>query len=154
MNIPIPCNFGDKAQCNSRQLPFVGVDWFKWTKGVEYTYFFLTSDTWHSVDFYTTFENVQPFHFTIPDNLLIDTFIKDRGYPLKGRGYANGIHYQNGKTYIDFIMTSNYMAHIRVECDKNGLYVPNGDIIFPTSWDTAEKKGRVLLKSMKLLKQS
>lgn len=149
MKIPIPCNFGECAECNNKQLPLVGVSWFKWTKGMEYTYFFNTSDKWHPVDFYTTFDNKQEFEFTIPDKLLTNDFIKHKGYPLKGRGYANGVDYINGKTYIDFIMTDNYFAHIKVQCDENGLFVPGGEILFPTSWDTDEKKERVILKSHK-----
>lgn len=149
MNIPIPCKFGERADCNNKQLPLIGVDWFNWSwGGWEYTYFFSVSDKWHTVDFYNTFEKKQPFEFVIPDNLLSDTSIKDRGYPLKGRGFAGGIRYQNGKTYMDFIITSNYFEHIRVECDQNGMYVPNGDIIFPTGWDTEEKKERAVLKKI------
>ena len=151
MQIPIPCEFGNYAECNNRQLPFSGVSWFKWTEGMEYTYFFDTNDKWDPVDFYTTFDNVQPFNITIPDELLIDDFIKYKGYPLKGRGYAYGIKYSDGKTYIDFIMTDKYLAHIKVQCDKNGEYIPNGDIIFPTAWDTEEKQERVILKSMKFI---
>ncbi len=151
MNIPIPCEFGNYAECNNRQLLFCGVSWFKWTEGMEYTYFFSTSDKWHTFDFYTTFDCVQPFEFTIPDKLLIDDFIKNKGYPLKGRGYANGVDYLDGKTYIDFIMTDKYLSHIKVQCDKNGEYIPNGNIIFPPSWDTEEKKERAILKSIKFI---
>lgn len=147
MQIPIPCEFGNYAECNNKQLPFVGVSWFKWTKGMEYTYFFAKSNKWHTVDFYTTFDKLQPFKYIIPDKLLIDDFIKDKGYPLKGRGYANGIYYKNGKKYIDFIMTDQYWAHIKVQCDRKGEYIPNGDIIFPTAWDTEEKRERIILKS-------
>ena len=62
MKIPIPCEFGNYAECNNRQLPFSGVSWFKWTEGMEYTYFFDTNDKWDPVDFYTTFDNVQPLY--------------------------------------------------------------------------------------------
>lgn len=151
MQIPIPCEFGNYAECNGRQLPFYGVNWFKWTEGMEYTYFFTISDKWHSNDFYTTFDKEQPFEFTIPDKLLIDDFIKAKGYPLKGRGYAYGIYYKKGKTYIDFIMTDMYLSHIKVQCDKKGEYIPNGDIIFPTGWDTEEKIERAILKSIKFI---
>ena len=60
---------------------------------------------------------------------------------------------QNGKTYIEFIITSNYLEHIKVQCDENGVFVPGGDIIFPTGWDTEEKKERTVLKSYKFIKQ-
>lgn len=134
--------------CNGKMQPLKGVSWFKWSRGMEYTYFFSVNSKWNTSDFYTTFESIQPFEFTIPDKLLIDDFIKYKGYPLKGRGFANGIHYKNGKTYIDFIMTDRYFAHIKVQCDDEGKYIPNGDIIFPTAWDTEEKQERVLLKSI------
>ena len=38
-----------------------------------------------------------------------------------------------------------------MQCDDKGNYVPNGDIIFPTGWDTEEKKERSILKSMKFI---
>lgn len=151
MKIPIPCNFGEYADCKGKNLQFTGVSWFKWNCGMEYTYFFLTGDKWSEYDFYTTYENMQPFEAFIPDNLLADGFIKSKGYPLKGRGFANGIAYLGGKTYIDFIMTSNYLAHIKVQCDDSGIYIPNGDIIFPPSWDSEEKQERAVLKSIKIL---
>lgn len=151
MNIPIPCEFGNYEKCYNKQLPLVGVSWFKWSRGMEYTYFFSTSDKWHQTDFYTTFESVQPYKFCISDELLIDDFIKHKGYPLKGRGFATGVYYENEKTYIDFIMTDMYLLHIKVQCDDKGNYVPNGDIIFPTGWDTEEKKKRSILKSMKFI---
>lgn len=147
VKIPLPCKFGEMADCNGKRLPLIGVSWFRWSKGMEYTYFFLEKDKWHDTNFYSTFCDKQPYFFEIPDSLLKDTFIKERGYPLKGKGYANGLRYKNGKTYIEFIMTSNYLAHIKVQCDEKGAFVPDGDIIFPTGWDTEEKKEKVLLKS-------
>ena len=48
-------------------------------------------------------------------------------------------------------MTSNYFAYIKVQCDLTGVYIPNGSIIFPISWDTDEKKERVMLKSAKFI---
>ena len=77
---------------------------------------------------------------------MIDKPIKEHGFPLKGTGYAWGVNYLDGKTYIDFVMTSSYQAHIRVQCDEKWEYVPNGDIIFPPSWDTEEKRGGAVLK--------
>lgn len=148
MRIPLPCQFGDEALCEGKRLPLVGVSWFFWGRGTEYTYFFATDKKWNSVEFYTTFETDQPFSFEIPDSLLMDTNFKDRGYPLKGSGYANGVYYAEGKTYIDFIVSSSYMAHIRVQCEDKGQYAPYGDIIFPPSWDTDEKKESAVLKSI------
>ncbi len=151
MNIPMPCEFGSCAECNNRQLPLFGVSWFKWSKGMEYTYFFDTGNKWAPADFYTTFDNAQPFSFNIPDKLLMDGFVKEKGYPLKGRGFANGIYYKNEKIYINFIMTDMYYAHIKVQCDDKGNYVPNGNVIFPAAWDTDEKRERAILKSMKFI---
>lgn len=147
MRIPLPCNFGDMAECNGKILPLKGVTWFWWQKGMEYTYFFATNDVWHETVFYTTYDTAGPCEFIIPDTLLIDRLIKEHGYPLKGRGYACGIDYKNEKLYINFLMTSSYFAHIRVQCDDNGKYVRGGDMIFPPSWDTAEKREDVVLKA-------
>lgn len=146
MEIPIPCNFGEYAKCNNKYLlPFVGLSWFKWSRGTEYTYFFSTGSKWQQTDFFSTFETSQPYKFVIPDNLLEDTFFKYRGYPLKGRGYANGVYYVDGKTYIDFILTDMYFSHIKVQCDSEGKYIQNGNIIFPTGWDS-KKQERVIRK--------
>lgn len=147
MKVPIPCKFGDYAECNHKKLQFVGVDCFKWSRGIEYTYFFGTG----TVDFYTTFSNIQPVALCIPDKLFVDGFIKEKGYPLKGKGYANGIRYKAGILYIDFLMTGNYFEHIKVQCDKNWEYIPNGDIIFPPCW-SIEKQENAVLKSMRLVK--
>lgn len=46
MNIPIPCEFGNYEKCYNKQLLLVGASWFKWSRGMEYTYFFSTSDKW------------------------------------------------------------------------------------------------------------
>lgn len=51
MIIPIPCKLGEKALCNGRMLVFCGVDWFRWSSGMQYTYFFETGDSWHEADF-------------------------------------------------------------------------------------------------------
>ena len=147
MRIPLPCNFGDSAKCNGKLLPLNGVHWFQWTERIEYTYFFAKNDVWHDTAFYTTFDVMQPCGFTIPDSLLIDRPIKEHGYPLKGRGYASGVDYRNGKTYIDFTMTSAYLTRIKVQCDDEGRYVEGGDIIFPLSFDTEEKKKGAVLKA-------
>lgn len=152
MKVPIPCEFGEKALCKNRMLPFAGVSWFKWTEGIEYTYFFTTSDSWHMFDFYSTFQNEQKQYIEVPDSLLLDGFIKEKGFPLKGRGYATGISYKDEKFYIDFIITSNYLSHIKIQCNEHCAYVHGGDIIFPPSWDTEEKKERAILKSIKIIK--
>ena len=96
---------------------------------------------------YSSFSTEQPFEIIIPDSLLVDGPIKEHGYPLKGRGYAFGLDYLDGNTYIDLIMTSDYWAHIRVQCDENLEYVSDGMIIFPPSWDTEEKQESAVLKT-------
>lgn len=147
MKIPLPCNFWEKADCNGRELPLKGVSWFKWTKGTEYTYFFETSSDWNPTDFYTTFQDKQPCFMEIPNVLVTDGYIKNKGYPLKGSGYANGIMKIKGNLYINFIMTSRFLLNIKVQCNNNGIYIPGGDIIFPPSYDTEEKRKNALLKS-------
>lgn len=146
MKIPIPCKFGDKAECEGRLLTFVGVSWYEWSWGMNYTYFFSVGNFWHDTTFYSTYEKNQPCAFVIPDRLLIEKAIKEHGYPLKGRGYAFGVNYEDGRTYIDFIITTHYHCHINVQCDEEGDYVPNGDIIFPRAWDD-EKRRDIVLKS-------
>jgi hypothetical protein len=150
MKIPLPCKLGETALCKGKMLTLVSVDWFKWTQGIEYTYFFGTNNFWHNVDFYTTFQNEQPHYFEIPDELMNDGPIIDKGYPLRGSGRAFGIDYLEGRTYIEFIMTSNYFSHIKVQCDDRGMYYPQGDIIFPhtPSFESDENKERFIAKSI------
>lgn len=148
MIIPLPCRFGEIAECNGKELPLKGVTWFKWAEGMEYTYFFEKNNKWDDTDFYTTFEYNPVCSFQIPDSFLRDTFIREHGYPLKGRGFAYGVKFVNGKTYIEFIVTSKYHCHISVECDEKGKYIPDGDILFPIGWDT-EKREDAILKSFK-----
>ena len=148
MKIPMPCKFGEMADCRGETLPLSGVSWFKWSWGMEYTYYFSLINKWgRKTKMYTSLETEQPFEVIIPDFLLADGPIKELGYPLKGRGYAFGLDYLDGNTYIDFLMTSDYWAHIRVQCDENMKFVPDGRIIFPPSWDTEEKQEGAVLKS-------
>lgn len=97
--------------------------------------------------FYETRQEQQPFSMEIPDDLLSDGLIKEKGYPLRGAGKVLGVDYRDGKLYVTFIITSNYYEHIRVECDSNGYYIPGGNIIFPPSWDTEERREHAVLKS-------
>ena len=149
MRVPMPCRFGESADCEGTVLPLSGVSWFRWSWGMEYTYYFSTGGKWHGTKFYSTCETEQPFEIDIPDSLLSDRPIREHGYPLKGTGYAYGVHYKDGKTYIDFIMTSNYWAHIKVQCNDDWNYEQNGDIIFPPSWDTEEKREGAVLKAFR-----
>lgn len=152
MKIPLICPFGEYTECNKRSLPLMGVTWFKWSWGMDYTYFFPTNETWNSCDFISSYETERPYHITIPDELLSDTFIKDRGFPLRGKGYANGVYYINGQYYINFLMTGNYYEHIKVQCDEKSIYIPGGNIIFPTGWDD-EKKEKAVLKRYNIAKK-
>lgn len=36
-----------------------------------------------------------------------------------------------------------------MQCDDSGKYVSGGDIIFPLSWDTEEKRNSVVLKDFR-----
>lgn len=146
MVIPMPCKFGESADCKGIVRPLSGVSWFKWSWGMEYTYFFETGNKWRITDFYCTRETEQSFEMDIPDSLLVDKPAKEHGFPLRGTGYACGVDYKDGKTYIDFIMTSIYLSHVKTQCDENWKYERNGYIILPPSWDTEEKKNRVVMK--------
>ena len=105
------------------------------------------SSKWKSADFYTSYQTEQPFFIEIPDALLENDFLKNKDYPLKGTGYADGIYFIGGQLYIDFIVTDNYFAHIRVQCNNKGKYIPGGNMIFPPSYDTEEKREKFVLKS-------
>lgn len=61
----------------------------------------------------------------------------------------DGIYYRDGRTYLDFILTDMFYSHVQVECDEDFKYVSGGNIIFPPSWDTEEKRNRVILKTFK-----
>lgn len=154
MKIPLPCNFGEQAECNGRLLPLNGVSWFIWESGVEYYYFFKKNDVWHPTEFYSTFETDQPLSVEISDHLLSDGFLKEKGFPVKGRGYATGLFFANNKLYIDLILSDFSNRHLKVECDRDGNYVENGDIVFPPSADTIEKKERFLLKRLPSKRES
>ncbi len=40
MRVPLPCRFGDLAECKGKLLPLCGVSRFQCMKGMEFTYFF------------------------------------------------------------------------------------------------------------------
>lgn len=147
MKIPIPCKLGEYGNCNGKILPLKGVSWFKLSQRLEYVYFFEMGSKWKSADFYMSYQTEQPFFIEIPDALLENDFLKNKDYPLKGTGYADGIYFIGGQLYIDFIVTDNYFAHIRVQCNNKGKYIPGGNMIFPPSYDTEEKREKFVLKS-------
>ena len=88
------------------------------------------------------------FFFEISNHLLFDGFLKEKGFPVKGRGYATGLCFVNNKLYLDLILSDFSNRHLKIECDRNGNYIENGDIIFPPSADTSEKKEQFLLKRL------
>lgn len=140
MKIYMPCELGEYGECEGKLLQFMGVTWFKWQRGIEFTYFFNTGNKWSPTTFYSTFNTDNMVETDISDILLEDILIKERGFPVKGKGYVNGLYWKDGKKYVNFIATDIYNAHIRVECDKNNEYPEHGRIIFPTSWDEAKKE--------------
>ena len=75
MIISIPCKFGEKALCR-RMLVFCGVDRFRWSSGMEYTY----------------------FKYIEMDNVLLSSFVlREKGLPLRGEGSVEGFRFKNGK---------------------------------------------------------
>lgn len=145
MVVPLPCRLGDNYITQKGIKKFKHVSWFKWSHGTEYTYFYENPGKWET----SYFENyVNPEYdctCEIKDTLLEDRFLKDRGYPLKGRGYAAGYKMIDGELYVELILTDKYLAHIYVQCNKNGEYVDNGKLYVPPSWDTEEKQKSILL---------
>ena len=148
MTVPVPCALGEIGQCRDRFLVFNGVQWFKWSTGYEYTYLFETGNKWVQSDFYTS--NGEKFgeFISIDDTLLNDRPFIEHSYPLAGKGYISGINYRKGKLYAELILTSHYMTHLKVECDKFGRYIEGGKVIFPPTpgCETLEKKKGFLLK--------
>ena len=147
MEVPIPCAFGEDANCEGRTLPFAGVNWFRWSSGMDYTYVFLINKKWGEYDLCGMDGTECQKTFTISDELLSDGPIRDKKIPLRGRGRIMGVDYRNGRTYLDVVITDSYHEHIRVECDDHFAPVCGGDMIFPPTWDE-EKINRVVLRSM------
>lgn len=134
MIIPIPCKLGEKSLCNGRILGFCGVDWFRWSSGIEYTYFFETGDFWHEANFYTGDGSGMSEYIEV-DNALLSSFVlREKGFPLRGEGYVEGFRFKNGKTYAHILCETFYFSHHYVESDEKGRFVPGGNIIFQASW--------------------
>lgn len=143
--IPVPCRFGEPANIKDKMLPLKGVTWFKWTDGMEFTYYFDNDDKWHNTHFKCIMMPDFKEHYNIRDNLLINDFLKNKGYPVRGRGYAFGIALIEQHFCIEIILTDLYMAHIYLQCNEQGEYIENGNIYVPASWDTSDKKESILL---------
>ena len=109
MIIPIPCKLGEKALCNGRMLVFCGVDWFRWSSGMEYTYFFETGDSWHETDFYTG-DGAGMSKYIEVDNVLLSSFVlREKGVPLRGEGYVEGFRFKREK-------------HMPISCAKHSIF--------------------------------
>lgn len=85
----------------------------------------------------------------IDDTLLQDGFLKEKGFPIKGRGYVSGFSYVDGEMTVDVILTDKYFAHIYIVCAENGHYKENGKVYVPPSWDTEEKMYSIILEKYK-----
>lgn len=129
MIVPIPCKFGETALCKVRELPFYGVDWYKWSSGMEYTYFFETGDPWAGAVFYVSDGFGLSEHVEVDDILTTSFELKEKGFPFRGKGYVCGISFENGKRYAHILSETFYQSHHYVECDEKGYYIPGGDII-------------------------
>ena len=107
MIISIPCKFGEKALCR-RMLVFCGVDWFRWSSGMEYTYFFETGDFWHEADFYTG-DGAGMSKYIEVDNVLLSSFVlREKGLPLRGEGSVEGFRFKNGKKYDPILCETTF----------------------------------------------
>lgn len=145
MIIPIPCKLGDNFITKEGLKTLKHVTWFKWSYGTEYTYFYENYRKWETSYFENLMNPTYDYSCEIKDILLKDDFLKDRGYPLKGKGYAVGYNMIDDELYVELILTDKYLAHIYVQCNEIGEYVENGKIYLPPSWDTEEKQKSILL---------
>ena len=148
MIIPLPCKFGDVYEYKGKRVLFIGVSWFKWSSGMEYTYFFKANNKWRSSIFYQSSGQVETEKFEIDDKLTQTFILKTYGYPLKGTGKIVGLDYINNHLYVDILSDTFFYAHFKAKCGKYGHYIKGSNIIFPPSWDTNDKKEKALLKRM------
>lgn len=145
MKLIVPCKLGDERKTLEGIKQFIGVTWFKWSDGMEFTYFYRNSEKWGTAYFETEKSPEYDMSYDICDNLLQDDFLKDKGYPVKGRGYIYGLKMINNELYAELLLTDKYFAHIYVQCDEQGIFREQGKIYVPPSWDTEEKKRSILL---------
>ena len=146
MLIPIPCRLGDSYITEEGVKLLKHISWFKWSYGMEYTYFYKDENCgkWETSYFESFINPTYELFCEIKDVLLQDDFLKNRGYPLKGRGYAVGYEIIGGELYVELILSDKYLAHIYVQCNDTGEYMENGKIYVPPSWDTEEKQKSIL----------
>lgn len=147
MKVPTPCLLGQKSICKKKELVFSGFSWFKWSWGIDYTYFFHTGNKWSEYTSYNSNGINYNTFYTIDSSLLEDKPLREHGYPLKGNGYLFGIFLKNYKLYADLILTSKYLTHLKVECTEHGHFLKDGNIIYPPTpmWETEEKRKDILV---------
>lgn len=149
MNILLPCEFRENVITSKGLKTLIGATWFKWVDGMEFTYFYQSDSKWGNDDFEVVKNAKHKPYYEINDSLIKDGFLKDKGYPIKGRGYICGLRIINDKLYAHIILTDKYLAHIYVECNKNGMYKELGSVFVPPSWDTEEKQKSIILEKYK-----
>lgn len=145
MRVPVPNALGTTAEKNNGSYRLTGVTWFFWSTGTEYTYFYETGKKWSTADIEVVKNPDFSFVHEIDDFLLQDGFLKEKGYPIKGRGYVNGLSVINGKLAADIILTDKYLAHVYAECDETGRYIEDGTVYVPPNWDAEEKRLSIIL---------
>lgn len=149
MKIPIPCKFGEKALCDGKMLVFKGVSWYKWSSGMEYTYYFEAGDSWAPIPFYISKGEGFTEYIEVDDQLTSSFDLKGKNFPFRGRGYVDGISHINGKNYACIVSETFYWSHHKVECDEYGYYIQGGKILFQRNWNENQKDG-ILLKKVKM----
>ena len=147
MRVPVPYLLGEYAQKEKKH--FVGVSWFPWSSGMEFTYFFRPEGKWKTSDIIVEKEPEYRLGYEIDDALLQDGFLKEKGFPIKGRGYVSGFSYVDGEITADVILKDKYFSHIYIACTENGHYKENGKVYVPPSWDTEERMYSIILEKYK-----
>lgn len=128
-------------------MPFdhiTSVVWFQWSNGLEYTY----STPKGLVCVKEALLQNETKCLILPDHYLTDGPFRDKGIPLRGTGYVDGLVLKKEKTYADIIISSRYFTHVKIELGKDSLY-ENGEIVFPPvpSMETEEQKRRIATSS-------
>ena len=149
MKVKTPCSLGETFTTPKGIQTLSAVTWFSWIDGIEFTYFYKIKDKWHSNYFITERNPIYKTGYIISDRLTRDGFLKEKGYPIKGRGYICGLRMINNLMYAEILLTDLYYTHIYVPCNMQGEFEPNGPIIVPSSWDTEEKRTSILLSQYK-----
>ena len=149
MIIQIPCKFVEKALCNGKRLVFKGVSWYKWSSGMEYTYYFETGSRWNPTSFYVSKGENFSEYIEVDDQLTSVFDFKEKNFPFRGKGYVDGICLINGQRYACVVSETFYWSHHKVQCDERGFYIQDGNILFQRNWNENQKDG-ILLKRAKV----